>query len=157
MAPAQDPACGGNIRTISINGTRNLHLPAIKDGLCFLSTYLPFLPLRLSSLLLYLSSALTQLRHDSTGNPVVRILSKLPSRRIRTVGEQSDVGSVMSLVFLGVNYSRTPTPDGHSPLHCVYSPREKCCQILLLSMLLRRDKSRYGQAACAIQAVLQPC
>ena len=151
-----------NLTSLIINkdGTVNyLHLPAMKDGLCFLSAYLPFHPLRVSSPLLYLSSALTPLRHGSTGNPVVRILSKLPSRRVRTVGEQSDVGSVMSLVFLGVNYSRTPTPDGHSSLHYVYSPWEKCCQIFLLSMLLRRDTSRCGQAraACAIQAVLQPC
>jgi len=114
-----------------------LHFSAIKDGLCFLSAYLPFLPLRLSSLLLHPLSALTQLRHDSTGNSVVRILSKLPSGRVKTVGEQSDVGSVMSLVFLGVDYSRTPTPDGHSPLHFfiskyhyVYSPWGKWCQIL---------------------------
>jgi|SRR6266511_1150053 len=86
------------------DGTINyLHLPAITDGLHFLSAYLPFLPLRLSSLLLYLTSSLSQLRHDTTGQPVVNILSKLPSRRIRFVGEQTDAGSAIALLFLDVS------------------------------------------------------
>jgi len=129
------------------DGTVNyLHFSAIKDGLCFLSAYLPFLPLRLSSLLLHPLSALTQLRHDSTGNSVVRILSKLPSGRVRTVGEQSDVGSVMSLVFLGVDYSRTPTPDGHSPLHFFIS-------IITSIALGRNDAKFFLQCAASMRRI----
>ncbi|KAJ3514486.1 hypothetical protein NLJ89_g2345 [Agrocybe chaxingu] len=83
------------------DGTINyLQLPAITDGLRFLSAYLPFLPLRLSSLLLYLTSALSKLRHDTTGRPVVQILSKVPTRRLRSVGEQAETGSIVSLLFL---------------------------------------------------------
>ncbi len=86
------------------DGTINyLQLPAITDGLHFISAYLPFLPLRLSSLLFYLASSLSQLRHDSTGQPVVKILSKIPTKRIHSVGEQIDAGSLMSLLFLGVS------------------------------------------------------
>lgn len=78
-------------------------LPAITDGLRFLSAYLPFLPLRLSCLTHYLVAALSRLRHDSTGTPVVKILSKLPSRRLKSVGEQADSGSTISLIFLSVS------------------------------------------------------
>jgi len=78
-----------------------LQLSAITDGLHFLSAYLPFLPVRLSSLLPYLVSSLSQLRHDTTGSPVVKVLSKIPSKRIRSVGEQSDAGFLISLLFLG--------------------------------------------------------
>lgn len=87
------------------DGTINyLTLPAITDGLRFLSAYLPFLPLRLSTLTHYLAHSLSEFRHDSTGAPVVRVLSRLPSRCVKSVGEQADTGSVISLVFLN--------PDG---------------------------------------------
>ncbi|KAJ7642009.1 PLP-dependent transferase [Roridomyces roridus] len=83
------------------DGTINyLTLPAVTDGLTFLSAYLPFLPLRLSSLVHYLTGSLSQLRHDTTGTPVVRILSAKPSRRLKSVGDQSDTGSIVSIVFL---------------------------------------------------------
>ncbi|TEB37662.1 methyltransferase type 11 [Coprinellus micaceus] len=83
------------------DGTINyLTLPAITDGLRFLSAYLPFLPLRLSCLLRYLVSSLLQLRHDANGKPVVQILSRRPGRRLRSVGQESDVGFVASLLFL---------------------------------------------------------
>ncbi|KAJ8495911.1 hypothetical protein ONZ45_g12658 [Pleurotus djamor] len=83
------------------DGTINyLTLPAVVDGLRFLSAYLPFLPLRLSSLLHHLTNNLTQMKHDTTGGPVARILSRLPNRRLRSVGEQADCGSVLSLIFL---------------------------------------------------------
>lgn len=86
------------------DGTINyLNLPAVVDGLRFLSAYLPFLPLRLSSLLHYLTNSLTQLKHDTNGAPVVRILSRLPKRRLMTVGEQADCGSIISLIFLSVS------------------------------------------------------
>lgn len=75
-------------------------LPAVTDGLRFLSVYLPFLPLRLSCLTHYLVTSLSRLRHDSTGTPVVNILSKLPSRRLKSIGEQGDSGSTISLIFL---------------------------------------------------------
>ncbi|GLB37929.1 putative aminotransferase class-V [Lyophyllum shimeji] len=88
------------------DGTINyLTLPAITDGLQFLSAYLPFLPLRLTSLLHYLINSLSSLRHDTTGQPVVRILSRLPTRRLRSVGDQADTGSMVSLIFL------SPTGD----------------------------------------------
>ncbi|KAG6888503.1 hypothetical protein C0995_007841 [Termitomyces sp. Mi166 len=83
------------------DGTINyLTLPAITDGLQFLSAYLPFLPLRLSSLLHYLVNSLSLLRHDTTGEPVVRILSRVPTRRLRSVGDQTETGSTVSLIFL---------------------------------------------------------
>lgn len=43
------------------------------------------------------------MRYEDSGTPVVRILSRIPSRRLRSVGEQSDTGSVMSLIFLSVS------------------------------------------------------
>ncbi|KAF9462390.1 pyridoxal phosphate-dependent transferase [Collybia nuda] len=103
----------GNIVTLSHepheqfeDGTINyLTLPAITDGLQFLSAYLPFLPLRLSSLLHYLVSSLSQIKHDTTGTPVVRILSRKPTRRVKNIGDQADTGSTISLVFL------SPTGD----------------------------------------------
>ncbi|KAF6763000.1 methyltransferase type 11 [Ephemerocybe angulata] len=98
----------GNIVTLSAepheqfeDGTINyLTLPAITDGLRFLSAYLPFLPLRLSCLLRYLTSSLLRLRHDVNGKPVVQILSRRPGRRLRSVGQESDVGSLVSILFL---------------------------------------------------------
>ncbi|KAJ7744675.1 methyltransferase type 11 [Mycena metata] len=82
------------------DGTINyLTLPAVADGLRFLSAYLPFLPLRLSCLVHYLVSSLSRLRHD-TGTPAVRILSATPSRRLKSIGDQSDTGSIVSLIFL---------------------------------------------------------
>ncbi|KAJ7125419.1 PLP-dependent transferase [Mycena epipterygia] len=83
------------------DGTINyLTLPAVTDGLRFLAAYLPFLPLRLSCLMHYLVSSLSKLRHDTTGTPAVRILSATPSRRLKSIGDQSDTGSIISLVFL---------------------------------------------------------
>ncbi|KAH7912733.1 pyridoxal phosphate-dependent transferase [Hygrophoropsis aurantiaca] len=91
------------------DGTINyLTLPAVTDGLRFLSAYLPFLPLRLSCLLHFLTTSILRLRHDSTGTPVVKILSKLPSRRLRSVGEQADTGSIISLVFLSPSGQMMP-------------------------------------------------
>lgn len=86
------------------DGTINyLNLPAITDGIRFLSTYLPFLPLRLSALMHHLITSLSHIRHDTTGTPVVQVLSRRPSRRVKSVGEQSDVGSTIALVFLSVS------------------------------------------------------
>lgn len=84
------------------DGTINyLSLPAISEGLRLLSGYLPFLPLRLTCLMHYLTTALSRLRHDSSGTPVVRILSQLPDQRIRHVGDQTGAfGSTVSLLFL---------------------------------------------------------
>ncbi len=85
------------------DGTINyLTLPAVTDGLRFLSAYLPFLPLRLATLLNYTISSLSLLRHDSTGAPVVKILSRIPLRRLTHVGDQSDTGSTISMIFLSV-------------------------------------------------------
>jgi len=83
------------------DGTINyLTLPAVTAGFQLLSAYLPFLPLRLSSLLHFLTSSLSQLRHEISGTPVVQILSRLPARRLKSVGEQADTGSTVSLIFL---------------------------------------------------------
>ncbi|KAM5537953.1 hypothetical protein V8D89_008429 [Ganoderma adspersum] len=91
------------------DGTINyLSLPAITDGLRFLSAYLPFLPLRLSSLTRHLITSLSELRHDSTDTPVVQILSRRPSKDVRTIGEQSDAGSVVSLLFLSPSGQMLP-------------------------------------------------
>lgn len=86
------------------DGTINyLNLPAVTDGLRFLSAYLPFLPLRLNILSRYLIDTLNTIRHETSDSPVVRVLSRIPSARLRSVGEQSDTGSVISLVFLAVS------------------------------------------------------
>ncbi|KAK0195963.1 pyridoxal phosphate-dependent transferase [Armillaria mellea] len=91
------------------DGTINyLTLPAVTDGLRFLSAYLPFLPLRLITLLYYVISSLTRLRHNTTGTPVVRILSRTPSKRLRSVGEQADTGSIISLIFLSPSGEMIP-------------------------------------------------
>ncbi|PPQ65250.1 hypothetical protein CVT24_011405 [Panaeolus cyanescens] len=83
------------------DGTINyLSLSAITEGLKFLSGYLPILPLRLTPLLQYLWSSLSGLRHDTTGAPVVRIMSRPPSCKLQRVGEQSDVGFLLALIFL---------------------------------------------------------
>ncbi|KAI0343615.1 PLP-dependent transferase [Trametopsis cervina] len=83
------------------DGTINyLNLPAITDGLRFLSAYLPFLPLRLNILSHYIIHSLNEFRHEASGTPVVRVLSRIPTRRLRYIGEQSDTGSVIALVFL---------------------------------------------------------
>ncbi|KAI0800127.1 PLP-dependent transferase [Fomes fomentarius] len=82
------------------DGTINyLNLPAITDGLRFLSAFLPFLPLRLSSLTRHLITSLSELQHESNGAPVVDILSRRPMKDVRMVGEQSDTGSVVALLF----------------------------------------------------------
>lgn len=95
-----------NILIFSQDGTINyLTLPAVTEGLRFLSTYLPLLPLRLSSLLHFLTSSLSRLRHSSNSAPVVRILSRLPLKRLKTVNDQSDTGSTISLIFLDVSRS----------------------------------------------------
>ncbi|CDO75966.1 hypothetical protein BN946_scf184888.g16 [Trametes cinnabarina] len=91
------------------DGTINyLNLPAITDGLRFLSAYLPFLPLRLSSLTRHLITSLSELRHDTTGTPVVQILSRRPNKIVRSVGEQSDTGSVVALLFLSPSGQMIP-------------------------------------------------
>ncbi|KAJ6497398.1 methyltransferase type 11 [Mycena sanguinolenta] len=107
---------GGNVEIVQVPGTivtrshelyeqfedgtiNYLTLPAVTDGLRFLSAYLPFLPLRLSCLMHHLVSSLSKLRHN-TGTPVVRILSATPSKRLKCVGEQSDAGSLISIIFL---------------------------------------------------------
>ncbi|OJA20803.1 hypothetical protein AZE42_06511 [Rhizopogon vesiculosus] len=111
---------GGTVNVVQVPGSivtraNNLHeqfedgtinfmtLPAITDGLRFLSAYLPFLPLRLSCLSHYLVASLSRLKHDSTGTPVVKILSRLPSRRLKNIGEQADCGSTISLIFLSAS------------------------------------------------------
>ncbi|KAF7369847.1 Molybdenum cofactor sulfurase [Mycena sanguinolenta] len=116
---------GGNVDVVQVPGTvvtlsSKLHerfedgtvnflsLAAVGDGIRFLSAYMPFLPLRLSTLLHYLASSLSKLRHDKTDTPVVRILSALPSRRLTSVGAQSDVGSILSLLFLAPSGEMLP-------------------------------------------------
>ncbi|KAL0575562.1 hypothetical protein V5O48_006406 [Marasmius crinis-equi] len=82
------------------DGTINyLTLPAVTDGLRFLSAYLPFLPMRLWCLTDFAVKALSRLRHESTGIPVVRILSRRPTNRVSAIGEQSETGSTISLIF----------------------------------------------------------
>ncbi|KAH0828956.1 methyltransferase type 11 [Lanmaoa asiatica] len=92
------------------DGTVNyLTLSAVTEGLRFLSAYLPFLPLRLSCLMHFLTSSMAGLRHDTNGTPVVKILSKLPHQRLKSVGEQSDTGSTVSFIILSVSKFATRT------------------------------------------------
>ncbi|KDQ56271.1 hypothetical protein JAAARDRAFT_132691 [Jaapia argillacea MUCL 33604] len=91
------------------DGTINyLTLPAITDGLRFLSAYLPFLPLRLSCLMHHLTTSLSQLRHENTGSPVVRILSRLPGQVLKSFSEEADTGSIVSLIFLSPSGAMIP-------------------------------------------------
>ena len=86
------------------DGTINyLSLPAITNGLRFLSTYLPFLPLRLSCLLHYLVDGLENLKHDVNGARVCRVLSRLPTRRLKEVGEQANFGSTIAMLLYDVS------------------------------------------------------
>ncbi|KAH8110424.1 PLP-dependent transferase [Phellopilus nigrolimitatus] len=91
------------------DGTINyLCLPAVTHGLRFLSIYLPFLPLRLSALLHCLVSGLDELRHDTNGARVARVLSRLPTRRLREIGEQANFGSTVSMHFLDPSGAMLP-------------------------------------------------
>ncbi|KAJ7222167.1 methyltransferase type 11 [Mycena pura] len=90
------------------DGTINyLGLPAVTHGLRYLSACLPFLPLRLSCLMHFLVSGLSKLRHEN-GAQAVRILSATPKRRLTSVGEQSDTGSLISLLFLSPSGEMLP-------------------------------------------------
>lgn len=101
QAPGMVYRLSNDMKSRFEDGTINfLNLPAITDGLRFLSAYLPFLPLRLASLTHYLATSLEELRHDSTDTPVVRVLSRVPTRRPKAVGEASETGSVVSVIFL---------------------------------------------------------
>ncbi|KAF8910863.1 PLP-dependent transferase [Mucidula mucida] len=110
------------------DGTINyLTLPAVTDGLRFLSAYLPFLPLRLATLLNYTISSLSLLRHDSTGAPVVNILSRIPLRRLTHVGDQSDTGSTISMIFLSPSGEMIPNSFiEYSASQCNVSLRTGC-------------------------------
>ncbi|KAI5119823.1 hypothetical protein M0805_004758 [Coniferiporia weirii] len=91
------------------DGTINyLSLPAITNGLRFLSTYLPFLPVRLSALLHHLVAGLNEIRHDSNGARAARILSRLPTRRLHDIGEQANFGSTVSMHFLDSDGAMLP-------------------------------------------------
>jgi len=139
------------------DGTINyLTLPAITDGLRFLSAYLPFLPLRLSSLLHFLTSSLSRLRYERSEDPVVRILSRLPTKRLKSVGEQADTGSTISLLFLSVS----PFFNRLSLIIVALKPQpisllEKFCPIHLLSTQPRHKISQSALGICATPAELQ--
>lgn len=55
----------------------------------------------------FLTSSMAELRHDTNDMPVVKILSKLPSRRVKSIGEQSDTGSTVSFIILSVSQLAT--------------------------------------------------
>ena len=85
------------------DGTINFaSLAAITRGLNTLSRYIDYLPLRLSTLVRYLVESLTEIQHDIARTPVARVLSRVPGQRLSTIGEQSDTGSTVSLIFLEV-------------------------------------------------------
>jgi selenocysteine lyase/cysteine desulfurase len=86
------------------DGTINFaSLAAVTRGLNILSRYIAYLPLRLSTLMHYLVGSLTEIKHDVARTPVARILSRTPGQRLSVVGEQSDTGSTVSLIFLEVS------------------------------------------------------
>ena len=55
-----------------------------------------------SNLTHYLTTSLAELKHEHTGTPVVRVLSRVPGRKLKSVGEQADSGSTISFIFLTV-------------------------------------------------------
>lgn len=90
-------------------GTINFaNLAAIAGGLSMLSRYIPHLPLRLSTLVLYLAGSLAEIRHDVACTPVARVLSRVPGQRLSAVGDQSNTGSTVSLIFLEVGWTASP-------------------------------------------------
>jgi hypothetical protein len=52
----------------------------------------------------FLTTTLAELRHDTSKRPIVQIISRLPGRKLKSVGEQADTGSTVSLLFYGVRY-----------------------------------------------------
>ena len=102
-----------------------LTLSAVTNGLRFLSAYLPFLPL-----MDFLTLSMTELRGDTNGMPVVKILSKLPSRPLKLIGEQSDSGSTISFIILSVG----DLDCAETFLIWFYSRRGKCSQTRSSSM-----------------------
>ncbi|KAH9935189.1 PLP-dependent transferase [Epithele typhae] len=91
------------------DGTINyLGFAAVTDGLRFLSAYLPFLPIRLSSLTHYLIDSLESIRHDVSETPVVRVLSRKPGKVVKSVGEQADTGSTVAVLFLAPSGEMLP-------------------------------------------------
>ncbi|KAF9533272.1 pyridoxal phosphate-dependent transferase [Crepidotus variabilis] len=91
------------------DGTINyLNLNAVTQGLHLLSEHLSSLPLRLSCLLLHLSSSISKLCHDTTGRPVVQILSKIPTRRLGSKGQQCETGFLLSCLFLDASGKYLP-------------------------------------------------
>lgn len=53
------------------------------------------------------------MRHLSTGQPAVRVLSRVPEKRLRAVGDKADAGSVVSVLFLDVSSLSTRIPFAH--------------------------------------------
>ncbi|KAF9073022.1 hypothetical protein BDP27DRAFT_1417491 [Rhodocollybia butyracea] len=90
------------------DGTINyLLLPAITSGLRLLSTYLPYLPLRLHCLLHYLISEITQIRHHGgdgdmeRGLRVCQVLSRKPMKTLQSLGETDDeTGAIIACIFV---------------------------------------------------------
>ncbi|KAF9649500.1 PLP-dependent transferase [Thelephora ganbajun] len=83
------------------DGTVNFSsLAGVTRGLNILSRYIAYLPLRLSILTHYLAGSLAEIKHDVNCTPVAHILSRIPKQRLTAVGEQSDTGSTVSLIFL---------------------------------------------------------
>jgi hypothetical protein len=92
------------MRTKLQDGTINyLSLPVIPTGLRVLRSYLPILPIRLSTLLHYLVQTLSELKHSTSGTPVVRILSHAPIDTVKHIGDASSAGFLASILFLDVS------------------------------------------------------
>lgn len=103
------------------DGTINyLSLPVVTTGLHFLRPYLPFLSVRLSSLLHHLARSLSDIRHPSTDSPVTSILSHLPSEPVKYIGETSSAGFVLSFLFLDVS---SGARSHHDVAHDLGQPR----------------------------------
>ena len=133
------------------DGTINyLGLSAITSGLHLLSTYLPLIPLRLNILLHHLIESLGSIRHESAGTPVVRILSRIPSKRLAVVGEQADTGSLVSALFLSVSLLISGTFETILIVHLHdFSPLATCFHCHLSNMPQPRRISRCARDACA--------
>ncbi|KAF9069723.1 PLP-dependent transferase [Rhodocollybia butyracea] len=89
------------------DGTINyLLLPAITSGLQLLSTYLPYLPLRLNCLLHHLIAEISQIRHhghdgDIEQGFICQVLSRKPRKILQSLGEtDEDTGAITACIFL---------------------------------------------------------
>ncbi|EJU02540.1 PLP-dependent transferase [Dacryopinax primogenitus] len=95
------------------DGTINyLGLPAITNGLRYLAPKLPLIQTRVGPLFAWLSTELQKLKHETTGAPVVKILSRQPSSvpegKDRWQVMNKEIGYTLSMIFFDAEGNMFP-------------------------------------------------